>query len=314
MFISYSSLDRNHHDELLKHLRPLENERLIAVFSGRSLVPGERWAQRLIEELEEAQIVLFLVSRNFLQGSGALPELDAVLARADWVAVIPIMLEPVELRSTPLAPFYALPTGAVPITEWRPQAAAYQDIADGVAKAASRLRESSLGSEPGFDSTSEEDSLPDTVSYNRDDPAVVDELGRREVARVLWRLIRDIRLPTPSAPSDATTTAPASAGGAFIIHLHGRWGSGKSTLLRFLREHMSAEPPPTKRWIFVDFNAWQHQRIGAPWWSLMMEVCRQGAAQLRSTSAVKAQLTGLWDWWWRLRSRWGPVMLAGLVH
>ena len=208
----------------------------------------------------------------------------------------------------------ALPTGAVPITEWRPRAAAYEDVVDGLAKAALRLREPRRGPDPrSAPGDNDQGPLPDTVSYNRDDPAVVDELGRREVARVLQGLIREIRPQASAAPGNAGATPAVDPGGAFIVHLHGRWGSGKSSLLRFVQEQMSAVPSPAEPWIFVNFNAWQHQRVGAPWWSLMMTVCRQGIAQLRDTNAVEARLTWLWDWWWRLHSRWGPVMLTGFA-
>ena len=52
---------------------------------------------------------------------------------------------------------------------------------------------------------------PGTVPYNRDDPAAIDELGRRQVARVLWHLLREIRLPARPDPATAS---------AFMLHLH----------------------------------------------------------------------------------------------
>jgi len=52
------------------------------------------------------------------------------------------------------------------------------------------------------------------------------------------------------------------------------------------------------QWIVVDFNAWQNQRIGPPWWSMMDAVYRAGIQQMVS----RKRIFNLWtrEYKWRL--------------
>lgn len=50
---------------------------------------------------------------------------------------------------------------------------------------------------------------------------------------------------------------------SLLIHVYGAWGSGKSTFLNLLRNELN------RKYLVIEFNAWQHQRIGPPWWSIL---------------------------------------------
>ncbi|MDQ3670189.1 MAG: KAP family NTPase [Actinomycetota bacterium] len=64
-----------------------------------------------------------------------------------------------------------------------------------------------------------------------------------------------------------------------MLHLEGPWGLGKSTLLRFLSADLKARDPS---WLVVNFNAWRHQRAGAPWWLLMAALEREALSGRRA--------------------------------
>jgi hypothetical protein len=109
--------------------------------------------------------------------------------------------------------------------------------------------------------------LPDAVPTLSDQPSDVDRLGRRAFAQALGARLHD----------EFTRSGREQGGRAdsFMLHLEGPWGSGKSTLLKFLSRDLKEREPS---WLVVDFNAWRHQRAGAPWWLLMAALEREALA------------------------------------
>lgn len=91
--------------------------------------------------------------------------------------------------------------------------------------------------------------------------------------------------------------------GAMLVHIHGPWGSGKSSFLNFLSEelHKSSGNNDSSPWVIVKFNAWQHQRMGHPWWSLMDTVFKEALHQVNDK-----QRAHIWfnEWKWRLGPGW----------
>jgi KAP family P-loop domain len=119
-----------------------------------------------------------------------------------------------------------------------------------------------------------------------DDPSEKDLLGRKPYAKVI-----------ASGIDYYLNKSESGEAPCFLVHLYGPWGSGKSTLLGFLREELGSE------WIVVEFNAWQHQRIGEPWWPLMDDVYR---AILQDNHfpfswgiKIKENMWRLWNSWSR---------------
>lgn len=136
----------------------------------------------------------------------------------------------------------------------------------------------------------------DAVETHTDQPADVDELGRAVIAKVLATRIRRVRLRELERHQHERD-AKKRRGGPLLLHLYGRWGAGKTSLLHFLRQQLEADiwgtrvaqdrrtylsaareacrrwrigadarsdvlgRDPLQRWIVIDFNGWQHQRI-----------------------------------------------------
>jgi len=78
--------------------------------------------------------------------------------------------------------------------------------------------------------------------------------------------------------------------GSYFMMLDGPWGSGKSTLLGFIKNVLeqgftvsdagNSDLKPQK-WIVVNFNAWENQRLDPPWWFLMKGVYSEIATNLK---------------------------------
>jgi len=161
--------------------------------------------------------------------------------------------------------------------------------------------------------------LLDTVPPWSDDPLLQpdqDLLGRVAFARFLARRIP----PIEQEPY------------AYCIHLYGPWGAGKSTLLNFLRLQLERpkEPPQpfltkarkllrsifrrkkkTADWLVVEFNAWRHQQIRPPWWSLLERIFQEAKSRL----SLRERFL---EYWWRFNSGrlqyfLGAIVLAWLL-
>jgi hypothetical protein len=66
VFFSYAHADEAHRKTLAKHLSPLEDEGHIAVWHDRKITGGRAWAGAIDAALRSADIVLLLISADFL--------------------------------------------------------------------------------------------------------------------------------------------------------------------------------------------------------------------------------------------------------
>jgi hypothetical protein len=65
VFISYSHRDQVLRDELESHLSNLKRQQIISSWYDGNIVPGTEW-QQIFEHLASAQIILLLISADFL--------------------------------------------------------------------------------------------------------------------------------------------------------------------------------------------------------------------------------------------------------
>jgi hypothetical protein len=66
LFVSYSHADKELKERLIKHLHPLERENLVEVWADHEILAGDDWDKEIAKKLIEADIVLTLVSIDFI--------------------------------------------------------------------------------------------------------------------------------------------------------------------------------------------------------------------------------------------------------
>lgn len=66
VFFSYSHKDEAFRDELERHLSGLVNTGKLVLWHDRKLVGGDEWQPAINQRLEDARIVLLLVSADFM--------------------------------------------------------------------------------------------------------------------------------------------------------------------------------------------------------------------------------------------------------
>jgi tetratricopeptide (TPR) repeat protein len=138
VFISYSHQDQALCKELEKHLSNLEQQHIIAPWYDGNTTPGEEWMPQIMEHLNRAQIILLLVSSDFLASDFCKSiEMTQAIARhnADQARVIPIILRPVDWKGASFAKLQALPTRGKPVISWPTHDDAFVDVVQGIRKA-----------------------------------------------------------------------------------------------------------------------------------------------------------------------------------
>jgi TIR domain len=66
VFLSYSHQDDELRKELSSHLSSLANEKLIEPWHDRNIDAGSSWANEIDQNLAQAEIILLLVSSDFI--------------------------------------------------------------------------------------------------------------------------------------------------------------------------------------------------------------------------------------------------------
>ncbi|MEH2080846.1 MAG: TIR domain-containing protein [Nostoc sp.] len=139
---SYSHNDEPLKDELTKHLTMLERQGIISTWHDRKIPPGREWDGEINENLNTADIILLLVSSDFIYSKYCWDvEVTKAIERheAEEACVIPIILRNVFWQDAPFAKLQALPKNALPIMSWSNQDDTFTNVAQGIKFAAEQL-------------------------------------------------------------------------------------------------------------------------------------------------------------------------------
>lgn len=144
VFISYSHQDQAYLRELDKHLSNLKRQQIITSWYDGNISPGTDWKSQIKEQLRFAQIILLLVSADFMDSDFCYSiEMTEAIARhnANQARVIPIILRPTDWKGAPFAKLKFLPTDGKAITKWSTHDDAFEDIVQGIRAAIDDLNE-----------------------------------------------------------------------------------------------------------------------------------------------------------------------------
>lgn len=142
IFFSYSHRDRKLRDHLERHLSALKQQAIISSWHDGSVLPGQEWDEAIKSNLNSAQIILLLISADFLSSDYINRiELTRALERHQQGAavVIPIILRPVYWGNTPFAKLKVLPLDGKAVIKWATIDEAFENVAQGIKIAAEAL-------------------------------------------------------------------------------------------------------------------------------------------------------------------------------
>jgi CheY-like chemotaxis protein len=151
LFYSYAHEDEPLRDELQDHLMILERRGVVRSWHDRSIVPGRDWSREIDEHLRSADVVLLLISKDFIASDYIMSaELHLAMERqrSGDAVVIPILLRQVDLQPEDAAdmPFVnllkpqGLPKDLKPVTSWSNRDEAWTNVASGLRATVNEIR------------------------------------------------------------------------------------------------------------------------------------------------------------------------------
>ncbi len=135
IFYCYARKDKELRDELEKHLAPLKRSGQITTWYDREIPPGTQWEFEIDVHLETADIVLLLISADFMASDYCYNiEMQKALQRhkEGGCCVIPIILRPIHLKNTFINELQQLPSNGKPITTWSNFDEAFESTTKGI--------------------------------------------------------------------------------------------------------------------------------------------------------------------------------------
>jgi len=147
-FISYSHKDAALRAEMETHLKLLKRQGLLELWSDRHITAGSDWERQIDENLERADVILLLVSADFIASGYCWgTELKRALERHNIgdARVIPIIVRECSWKSAPFGELEVLPDGGKPVTTWGTGPYAHDTpwtkVEDGIRSVVNELRE-----------------------------------------------------------------------------------------------------------------------------------------------------------------------------
>lgn len=143
LFYSYSHGDEKLRDKLEKHLSVLKREKYVETWSDRFLTGGTDFSEKIHDEIEKADIILLLVSSNFLASDYCYNvEMKRALERhkSGEARMIPIIIRPSDWARSPFGHLLALPKDGKAVATWQNQDEAWLNITHGIRRVIKELR------------------------------------------------------------------------------------------------------------------------------------------------------------------------------
>ena len=147
LFYSYAPEDEELRNQLDKHLRILQRRGILSTWYDGDIHAGDDRTKKTYTYLESAQIILLLISADFLASDYCYNvEMQCALGRHSTgeARVIPVILRPVDWQhDSTLSSLHALPTDGKPVTNWPSSPhydTAFENIAQGIRQIVEDLR------------------------------------------------------------------------------------------------------------------------------------------------------------------------------
>jgi len=136
-YCGYASEDQMYVQELKKHLTSFEKQKLLTFWEKGDIAPGAVIAEEHLAHLQKADIVLLLVSPDFIREdfcSGSQMQKLVKRHASGKILLVPVLLRPVFWQATPFAHIQPLPGHGRPVTstDWSTRDEAWLEVTRGI--------------------------------------------------------------------------------------------------------------------------------------------------------------------------------------
>ncbi|MCX5646947.1 MAG: TIR domain-containing protein [Phycisphaerae bacterium] len=143
LFISYSHKDERFRDELAGALTAYERKGELAVWDDTKIVPGQKWEPEILGKLERADIIVLLLSNDFMRSDYCVQkEMKRAIERdhANECAIIPIVVRPCRFDKLEVGQIQAILPHGKPIKQHRDRDAAWLEVTKQLDRVLSTLK------------------------------------------------------------------------------------------------------------------------------------------------------------------------------
>jgi TIR domain/Trypsin-like peptidase domain len=134
VFVSYSHKDERYRNGLDVALASLRHNGEISFWYDGKILPGQEWGREIDKNLENANIILLLVSFDFIASDYAYGEMKRALERhkSGSATVVPIIIRDCDWQNSPIRVLQALPKEGRPVKSWSNRDKAWLDVTQGL--------------------------------------------------------------------------------------------------------------------------------------------------------------------------------------
>lgn len=135
LFISYSHADKDYLVNFTNYLANMKRQNEITAWTDRQITAGNEWRNVIDENLLDADIVIILVSPDFVNSEYCYDlEMGKAIERhrANSCRVIPIYIRVTDVKGSIIEEFQALPDDRKPINKWSDTDEAWKNVIDGL--------------------------------------------------------------------------------------------------------------------------------------------------------------------------------------
>ena len=151
VFMSYSHVDEDLRNQLEKHLAALKRQGAITTWHDRRILPGDDLDGQVSEQLDTADIILLLVSADFIDSDYCYDvEMKRALERNNRgeARVIPVILRPCDWKATPFGGLLAVPEDGKPVNKHATLDDGFLQVAQAIRRVAGMANTRSPAADP----------------------------------------------------------------------------------------------------------------------------------------------------------------------
>lgn len=180
LFYSYAREDEPLRKALETHLATLKQQGLIEGWHDRQVSAGAERQKEIDKHLEEADVILLLVSADFINSEDCFDfEMKRALERheAGSACVIPVIVRDCYWKGTPFAKLQAVPKNAKPVMSWKNRDKAWSSVAHAIRDAIETLesKNSSGATKPAAVDSNKTTQAVASASPTMPDPSALEE-------------------------------------------------------------------------------------------------------------------------------------------
>ncbi|MFK7903961.1 MAG: toll/interleukin-1 receptor domain-containing protein [Chitinophagales bacterium] len=169
-FYSYSHKDEELRECFENHMSGLKRKGVIEEWHDRKILPGEFWEKSINSNIENADLILFLVSSDFLASDYCYNKevIKAVERHNNGLCkVVPVILRACDWEGTPFETIQGLPTDMKPIISrhWHDKDEAYTNVVRGIKKTINNIIDKKVKSDIIVDIVNEKEKADVFVTF-----------------------------------------------------------------------------------------------------------------------------------------------------